>query len=129
MKVFMGLGKLLTVAFWAVVVGNWLHPVAQPFAELLNTAGAIVIVLHVLELWWFSARIKQTASPLASRVQVLLFGVFHALALPAVLSPAVEPVMATPVANGAVAEPLPQSVAAAEQPIQPVGPDKEPEHA
>lgn len=91
MKVLMGLGKLLTVAFWAVVAGNWLQPVAQPFADLLNFAGGFVLLLHILELRWFSARIKHTAAPFAARLQVLLFGVFHALTLP----PAPVPAAAT----------------------------------
>ncbi|CAE6931024.1 MAG: hypothetical protein CMK72_03875 [Pseudomonadaceae bacterium] len=99
MKVLMGLGKLLTVAFWAVVAGNWLQPVAQPFADLLNFAGGFVLLLHILELRWFSARIKNTAAPFSARLQVLLFGVFHALTLPPAPVPAAAPAAeaATPV--------------------------------
>jgi len=95
----MGLGKLLTVAFWAVVAGNWLQPVAQPFADLLNFAGGFVLLLHILELRWFSARIKNTAAPFSARLQVLLFGVFHALTLPPAPVPAAAPAAeaATPV--------------------------------
>lgn len=137
MKVLMGLGKLLTVAFWAVVAGNWLQPVAQPFADLLNFAGGFVLLLHILELRWFSARIKNTAAPFAARLQVLLFGVFHALTLPP--APAPTPETAAEAATPVPVEPETQAVAdtadsqhAEAEPQQlalSIEPELEPKHA
>ena len=133
MKVLMGLGKLLTVAFWAVVAGNWLQPVAQPFADLLNFAGGFVLLLHILELRWFSARIKNTAAPFSARLQVLLFGVFHALTLPPAPVPAAEAATPVPVepevqavadtADSQHAEAEPQQLALS------IEPELEPKHA
>ena len=137
MKVLMGLGKLLTVAFWAVVAGNWLQPVAQPFADLLNFSGGFVLLLHILELRWFSARIKNTAAPFAARLQVLLFGVFHALTLPP--APAPTPETAAEAATPVPVEPETQAVAdtadsqhAEAEPQQlalSIEPELEPKHA
>lgn len=139
MKVLMGLGKLLTVAFWAVVAGNWLQPVAQPFADLLNFAGGFVLLLHILELRWFSARIKHTAAPFAARLQVLLFGVFHALTLPDASAPAPVPATAAEAATPVPVEPEAQAVAdtadsqhAEAEPQQlalSIEPELEPKHA
>jgi uncharacterized protein YhhL (DUF1145 family) len=50
MKVFWGLGRLLTLLFWCVVVVNLLLPFVHPLHLLVNLAGALLLALHGLEL-------------------------------------------------------------------------------
>lgn len=83
MKIFLVLGKCLTALFWGVVLANLLQPFAQPFALLLNGAGAFIVLIHALELWFFNARLSACPKPALQRVQVMLFGIFQLLGLPA----------------------------------------------
>lgn len=83
MKTFLTLGKVLTALFWGVLLANLLQPFAQPFALLLNGAGAFILLIHALELWFFDKRIAACSKPAQERVQVMLFGVFQLLGLPA----------------------------------------------
>ena len=83
MKTFLLLGKVLTALFWGVVLANLLQPFVQPFALLLHAAGAFILLVHGLELWLFDKRIAASAKPVQERVQVMLFGVFQLLGLPA----------------------------------------------
>jgi len=83
MKTFLTLGKVLTALFWGVVLANLLQPFAQPFALLLNGAGAFILLIHALELWFFDKRIAACPKPALERVQVMLFGIFQLLGLPA----------------------------------------------
>lgn len=82
-KTFLMLGKVLTALFWGVVFANLLQPFAQPFALLLNGAGAFILLIHALELWFFNTRIAACPKPAQERAQVMLFGVFQLLGLPA----------------------------------------------
>jgi putative membrane protein len=83
MKTFLTVGKVLTALFWGVVLANLLQPFAQPFALLLNAAGAFILLVHALELWLFNKRIAACAKPVQERVKVMLFGVFQLLGMPA----------------------------------------------
>lgn len=83
MKTFLNVGKVLAALFWGVVLANLLQPFAQPFALLLHIAGASVLLIHGLELWVFGARLSACAKPAQERLQVMLFGIFHLLGLPA----------------------------------------------
>ncbi|SFI67375.1 putative membrane protein [Pseudomonas guineae] len=83
MKIFLTLGKGLTALFWGAVLANLLQPFAQPFALLLNGAGAFILLIHALELWFFNARIAACPKPAQERVHVMLFGIFQLLGLPA----------------------------------------------
>ncbi|VXC08736.1 Putative membrane protein [Pseudomonas sp. 8BK] len=91
MKTFLTLGKVLTALFWGVVLANLLQPFAQPFALLLNGAGAFILLIHALELWFFGKRIAACPKPVQERVQVMLFGVFQLLGLPAEQGAVAEP--------------------------------------
>ncbi|HUE94193.1 DUF1145 domain-containing protein [Pseudomonas sp.] len=71
------LGKVLAAIFWGVVLANLLQPFAQPFALLLQLAGALLLLIHGLELWAFNKRLGACQSPGQERVQILLFGIFH----------------------------------------------------
>lgn len=86
MKTFLNLGKVVTALFWGVVLANLLQPFAQPFALLLYIVGASILLIHGLELWVFGARIGACAKPAQARLQVMFFGIFHLLGLPAKLA-------------------------------------------
>ena len=66
MKVFWGLGKLLTLLFWLVVLVNLMTPFVHPLHLLVNLAGGLLACLHLLD-----------------RLSVLFFGVFHLQTIPA----------------------------------------------
>ncbi|CAD5109225.1 DUF1145 domain-containing protein [Zestomonas carbonaria] len=78
MKIFLGMGKALALLFWLVVLANLLKPFAQPFAGLLHLAGGSLLLLHVLELMLFGARLNGGLE----RLQVLAFGILHLFAQP-----------------------------------------------
>lgn len=86
MKIFLLAGKVLTAAFWGIVLLNLLQPFASPFALLLNSVGAVVLLVHALELWLFDKRLAVCANPHLARVLVMLFGIFHLAALPTKLA-------------------------------------------
>jgi putative membrane protein len=77
MNILLGLGKGLTALFLGVVLANLIDPFAQPFALLLNLAGALLVLIHGLELWLFSDRVSGPSRLGLERVQILLFGIFH----------------------------------------------------
>lgn len=82
MSKFLGVGKVLAVLFWGLTLINLVEPLVQPFALLLQLAGALILLIHGLELWLFDQRIRRCSRPGLERAQVMLFGIFHALALP-----------------------------------------------
>ena len=88
MKIVLILGKGLTALFWLVVLANLLQPFEQPFALLLNVAGAFILLTHALELIFFNARIAAGPKPGRVRSQVMLFGIFQLLGLPSEQAPA-----------------------------------------
>lgn len=83
MKVFWGLGKLLTLLFWLVVLVNLLIPFVHPLHFLLNAAGGVLAVLHLLEAMFCHRSLKGRAHPWLDRLKVLFFGVFHLQTIPA----------------------------------------------
>jgi putative membrane protein len=85
MKVFWGLGRLLTLLFWCVVVVNLLVPFVHPLHLLVNLAGGFLLALHVLELLF--SRLKGRTNPWRDRLRILLFGVFHLQTIPAPAAP------------------------------------------
>lgn len=76
------LGKALTVVFWWVVLYNLLMPRALPFNLLINAAGAVLLMVHVLEILGFNARLRGRARPWFDRLQILLTGIFHIMSIP-----------------------------------------------
>ncbi|MHC8304581.1 DUF1145 domain-containing protein [Pseudomonas sp. PB3P13] len=83
MKVFWGLGKLLTLLFWLVVLVNALLPFVHPLHLLVNAAGAALAVLHLLEALFCLRSFRGRTHPWRDRLKVLFFGVFHLQTLPA----------------------------------------------
>ncbi|MCS3836666.1 putative membrane protein [Pseudomonas sp. JAI111] len=83
MKVFWGLGKLLTLLFWLVVLVNLLTPFVNPLHLLVNMAGSLLAGLHLLEAVFCFRSLRGRAHPWGDRLQILFFGVFHLQTLPA----------------------------------------------
>lgn len=77
MKVFWGLGKVLTLLFWLVVLVNLFHPLVHPIQLLVNLTGGLLLALHLLEVLLFNSSLKGRAHPWRDRLQILLTGIFH----------------------------------------------------
>jgi putative membrane protein len=90
MRVFLRLGKLLTLLFWALLLVNQLVGFTQPFALLLQVTGGVVLLAHALELRLFKSRLHNRPKPWLDRLQVMLFGVFHLYGLAPVAAVEVE---------------------------------------
>ncbi len=54
MKVLWGLGKVLTLLFWLVVLVNLVTPLISPFHLLVNLAGSLLLLTHLLEVLLFN---------------------------------------------------------------------------
>ncbi|MET0847255.1 MAG: DUF1145 domain-containing protein [Pseudomonas sp.] len=83
MKVIWGLGKLLTLLFWLVVLANLLMPFVNPLHQLVNLAGGVLASLHLLEAVFCFRSLRGRAHPWRDRLKILFFGVFHLQTLPA----------------------------------------------
>ncbi|ROL65405.1 hypothetical protein BLX41_28550 [Pseudomonas protegens] len=82
MKVLWGLGKFLTLVFWLVVLINLAKPLINPLHLLVNLAGSLLLLTHLLELVLFNGSLKDRAHPWRDRLQILLVGIFHLQTLP-----------------------------------------------
>ena len=82
MKVFWGLGKLLTAAFWLVVMFNLVVALPSPFALLISLAGSLLALTHVAELLLFNGSLRRRPRPWRDRLHILLFGIFHVQTFP-----------------------------------------------
>lgn len=85
MKVLWGLGKALTLLFWGLVLSNLLQPLINPFDLLINLAGELLLLTHLLEVLLFNGRLSGRPHPWRDRLLILVFGIFHAHTLPASL--------------------------------------------
>ncbi|AWM90647.1 hypothetical protein DJ564_07325 [Pseudomonas sp. 31-12] len=83
MKVIWGLGKLLTLLFWLVVLVNLLMPFVNPLHQLVDLAGGVLASLHLLEAVLCFRSLRGRAHPWRDRLKILFFGVFHLQTLPA----------------------------------------------
>ncbi|MBD2839381.1 DUF1145 domain-containing protein [Pseudomonas sp. JM0905a] len=82
MRLFMGLGKVVALLFWLVVIINLVSPFAKPFDMLLNGAGILLVLVHLFEIMLFNSLLRGRANPWLDRLQLLLFGIFHLLGIP-----------------------------------------------
>ncbi|QXI27446.1 DUF1145 domain-containing protein [Pseudomonas vanderleydeniana] len=82
MKVLWGLGKVLTLLFWLVVLVNLASPLISPFRLLVNLAGSLLLLTHLLEVLLFNGSLRDRAQPWRDRAQILIFGMFHVQVLP-----------------------------------------------
>ncbi|MGL6246995.1 DUF1145 domain-containing protein [Pseudomonas sp.] len=83
MKVIWGLGKLLTLLFWLVVLVNLLMPFVNPLHQMVDLAGGVLASLHLLEAVFCFRSLRGRAHPWRDRLKILFFGVFHLQTLPA----------------------------------------------
>ena len=77
MKVFWGLGKWLTLMFWLVVLINLIQPFTNPIHLMVNLAGSLLLLTHLLELVLFNRNLKNRPHRWRDRFQVLVVGIFH----------------------------------------------------
>ncbi|MFF7109256.1 DUF1145 domain-containing protein [Pseudomonas sichuanensis] len=82
MKFILGLGKVLTVLFWWVVLFNLFMPQPLPLNLLINTTGIVLLSLHVLEVLFFNASLRGRSHRWFDRLQILLTGIFHVMSIP-----------------------------------------------
>ncbi|MBV6822545.1 DUF1145 domain-containing protein [Pseudomonas sp. PD9R] len=87
MKLLWGLGKLLTLLFWLVVLVNLLTPFIYPLHVLVNLAGSLLATLHLLEALFCYRSLRGRAHPWLDRLKIVFFGVFHLQTIPAPTAP------------------------------------------
>jgi len=72
------LGKLVALGLWAVILVNLIRPYPEPYQEIFQGAGVLLLAAHVLEFAMFNGLIREKSNNLAAdAVQVMLFGIFH----------------------------------------------------
>lgn len=81
MKLFWGLGKVLTLGFWAVVLINLVVKAPGPFNVMIDMAGCLVLLTHLLELVLFNGSLRGRAHPWRDRGKIIVFGIFHVQAI------------------------------------------------
>ncbi|WP_152092221.1 DUF1145 domain-containing protein [Pseudomonas sp. KUIN-1] len=77
MKVFWGLGKILMLGFWLVVLVNAVIEAPSPFGVMIDMAGAVLLLTHLLELILFNGSLRGRRLPWRDRGKIILFGIFH----------------------------------------------------
>ncbi|MDF2641416.1 MAG: hypothetical protein K0R45_688 [Pseudomonas sp.] len=77
MKLFWGLGKLLMLAFWTVVVVCSAMDVPRPFGTMIDMAASVILLTHLLELILFNGSLRGRRHPWRDRGKIVLFGIFH----------------------------------------------------
>ncbi|MEG5264066.1 DUF1145 domain-containing protein [Pseudomonas sp. JDS28PS106] len=77
MKLLWGLGKLLMVAFWVVVIASAFMEVPRPFGGLIDMAAGALLLTHLLELILFNGSLRGRRHPWRDRGKIVLFGIFH----------------------------------------------------
>ncbi|WNW11519.1 DUF1145 domain-containing protein [Pseudomonas sp. DTU_2021_1001937_2_SI_NGA_ILE_001] len=81
MKLFWGLGKLLMLVVWAVILLNLAVRLPGPFDVLFDLAGGLLLAVHVLDILVFNARLRGRPQPWRDRGKIILFGIFHIKAI------------------------------------------------
>lgn len=77
MKLFWGLGKLLMLGFWMVVLVSSAVDVPRPFGVMINMAASVLLLTHLLELVLFNGSLRGRKHPWRDRGKIVLFGIFH----------------------------------------------------
>ncbi|NWC11645.1 DUF1145 domain-containing protein [Pseudomonas agarici] len=89
MKLLWGLGKVMMLLFWLVLLSNLAHPLVSPFGLGVNLVGSLLLLTHLLEILLFNGDLQGRRQPWRDRAQILAFGMFH---LQILLSPTCEEV-------------------------------------
>lgn len=77
MKPFWGLGKILMLGVWLVVLINAVIEAPSPFGVMIDMAGAVLLLTHLLELFLFNGSLRGRRHPWRDRGKIILFGIFH----------------------------------------------------
>ncbi|SHN21868.1 putative membrane protein [Pseudomonas asturiensis] len=77
MKWVWGLGKVLMLGFWLVVLVNAVVEAPSPFGVMIDMAGSLLLLTHLLELILFNASLRGRKHPWRDRGKIVLFGIFH----------------------------------------------------
>jgi putative membrane protein len=77
MKLLWGLGKLLMVAFWIIVIASAFMEVPRPAGVLIDMAASVLLLTHLLELTLFNGTLRGRPHPWRDRGKIVLFGIFH----------------------------------------------------
>ncbi len=77
MRVVFLIGKLLTLAFWLVVILSLFGVVQVPDPQRLNWLALAILVIHLVEWALVGKQLKKIGEPLTQFALVMLFGVFH----------------------------------------------------
>lgn len=77
MRFFLGLGKFLVALFWLVALVNVFKPLINPFDLLINLAGCLLLLTHLLEMLVFRGSLRDRPNPWRDRLCILLFGMLH----------------------------------------------------
>lgn len=83
MRALLVVGKGLAGLFWlafGVALTLWLD---NPFGQLIQVLAVFLLIVRGLECWLFAEQLSGRSGSWLERLQVLLFGVFHLLALQA----------------------------------------------
>lgn len=63
--------------FWLVALLNLLYPFTAPLGGWVNWVALALLLIHLVELWLFRARLYGLPGLWWQRTQVLLFGMLH----------------------------------------------------
>ncbi|MCD5995845.1 DUF1145 domain-containing protein [Pseudomonas sp. CDFA 602] len=77
MKWVWGFGKILMLGFWLVVLINAVFEAPSPLGVMIDMAGSIVLLTHLLELILFNGSLRGRRHPWRDRGKIVLFGIFH----------------------------------------------------
>ena len=77
MQVLRGLGKVLMLLFWGIALSNIYKPLINPLDLLINLAGSLLLLTHVLELLLFNSSLRDRPHPWRDRLYILLLGILH----------------------------------------------------
>lgn len=77
MKWVWGFGKILMLGFWLVVLINAVFEAPSPLDVMIDMAGSIVLLTHLLELILFNGSLRGRRHPWRDRGKIVLFGIFH----------------------------------------------------
>ena len=77
MQVLRGLGKVLMLLFWGIALSNIYKPLINPLDLLINLAGSLLLLTHVLELLLFNSSLRDRPHPWRDRLSILLVGILH----------------------------------------------------
>ena len=76
-------GRIIVSLFWLAALHNLFSPFAQPLSAVLLWLLPLMLLIHILEQWFFGRRFAAMGSPLSvrDRLMIIIFGGFHLMTL------------------------------------------------